>query len=90
MTHFDDEFAVKAPAAKKATADDFPNAVAIRHEFEAVFGPVTLIYAKENGKEINTKLNRAIEQMQQMTVDQWFEIEAASKSNEKFVRGKGK
>lgn len=90
MTHFDDEFAVQAPTAKKATAEDFPNAVAIRQEFESVFGPITLIYAKENGKEINTRINRAIGQMNEMTVDQWFEIAAAKKRNDKIVRGNNK
>lgn len=88
MTVFDDEFEAEKPASQKATAVDFPNAAAIRRDFEAVFGHVKLIYANENGKELNTRTNRAIDQMAEITVDDWFAIDAASKRNAKFVWSK--
>lgn len=90
MTVLDDEFEAEKPARQKATASDFPNAAAIRQSFEAVFGPVKLIYANENGNELNTRTNRAISEMTEISVDDWFAIDAASKRNTKFVRGNDK
>lgn len=92
MTEFNDEFELKKP--KKIEKEEFqamfPHVSAVRQQFEAVFGPVSLLYANEGGREINTRLNRQHQSMTEIDVDQWHAIAAADDKNKKFIKAREK
>lgn len=69
--------------------DDFPECTALIDELKAacpeLFEGAKTIYMAENGKEATTRVYRSVQDMSQMSCDQYLAFGELSKRNTAFV-----